>query len=103
MSPPVASQRDGARFDRAIGGIESHNQRLERLRAPFPSFNKIFLVGNGAAPQEPFLLKHGAPELAIQSEARESREPVTPTLCPKERGRMVVPRRPLSPRGRGAG
>jgi hypothetical protein len=43
-APPVASRRDGARFDRAIDSLESHNQRLERLRALFPSFKKIFLV-----------------------------------------------------------
>src|SRR5215210_4512146 len=42
--PPVAPSRDGARFDRAIDSLESHNQRLERLRALFPSFKKIFLV-----------------------------------------------------------
>jgi hypothetical protein len=40
----VAPQRDGAQFDRAVDSLESHNQRLERLRALFPSFKKIFLV-----------------------------------------------------------
>lgn len=42
--PPVAPQRDGARFDRAIDNLEFHNRRLDRLRAVFPSFKKIFLV-----------------------------------------------------------
>jgi hypothetical protein len=42
--PPVASRRDRARLDRAIDRIESHNQRLERLRGLFPGFKKIFLV-----------------------------------------------------------
>jgi hypothetical protein len=40
----VAPQRDGARFDRAIDNLEFHNRRLDRLRAVFPSFKKIFLV-----------------------------------------------------------
>jgi len=44
VCPPVAPQRDGAQFDRAVDSLESHNQRLERLRALFPSFKKIFLV-----------------------------------------------------------
>jgi hypothetical protein len=35
---------DGARFDRAIDSLEFHNQRLDRLRAIFPSFKKIFLI-----------------------------------------------------------
>jgi hypothetical protein len=43
-SPPLAPERDGARFDRAIETLETHNQRLERLRTLFPSFKKIFLV-----------------------------------------------------------
>ena len=30
--PPVAPQRDGARFDRAIDNLEFHNRRLDRLR-----------------------------------------------------------------------
>ena len=42
--PPVPPQRDGARFDRAIDNLEFHNRRLDRLRAVFPSFKKIFLV-----------------------------------------------------------
>jgi hypothetical protein len=42
--PPVAPQRDGARFDRAIDNLEFHNRRLDRLIAVFPSFKKIFLV-----------------------------------------------------------
>jgi hypothetical protein len=36
---------DGARFDCAIDSLEFHNQRLDRLRAIFPSFKKIFLIG----------------------------------------------------------
>ncbi|HBH41730.1 MAG TPA: hypothetical protein DIC31_05500 [Rhizobiales bacterium] len=40
----MAPQRDGARFDRAIDNLEFHNRRLDRLRAVFPSFKKIFLV-----------------------------------------------------------
>jgi len=73
--PPVASQRDGALFDRAIESIGSHNQRLERLRALFPSFQKIFLMGDGLGPHEPSEPEHDAPKLAIQSEAREPRHP----------------------------
>ncbi|MGZ8400663.1 MAG: hypothetical protein ACXWVI_05140 [Methyloceanibacter sp.] len=42
--PPVPPGPDGARFDRAIDSLEFHNQRLERLRAIFPSFKKIFLI-----------------------------------------------------------
>ena len=42
--PPVARGPDGARFDRAIEQLEFHNRRMERLRALFPSFKKIFLV-----------------------------------------------------------
>jgi hypothetical protein len=42
--PPVARGPDGARFDRAIESLEFHNRRMERLRALFPSFKKIFLV-----------------------------------------------------------
>jgi len=42
--PPISPGRDGARFDRAIDQLEFHNQRLERLRAVFPSFKKIFLI-----------------------------------------------------------
>ena len=81
--PPVASQRDGARFDRAIESIESHNQRLERLRALFPSFQKIFLARNRAAPQELTLRKHGAPAHATHSKARKSREPRHPNPLPQ--------------------
>jgi hypothetical protein len=43
-APPFAPESDGARFDRAIESLESHNRRLERLRTLFPSFKKIFLV-----------------------------------------------------------
>jgi hypothetical protein len=81
--PPVASQRDGARFNRAIDSIESHNQRLEQLRALFPSFQKIFLVRNRAAPQELTLRKHDAPAHATHSEARKSREPRHPNPLPQ--------------------
>ena len=42
--PPMAPERQPARFDRAIDHLQSHNQRLERLRTLFPSFKKIFLV-----------------------------------------------------------
>lgn len=41
---PTAPERDGARFDRAIDQLASHGERLERLRAIFPGFKKIFLV-----------------------------------------------------------
>ena len=44
MSVPPAPGRDGARFDRAIDSLESHNERLERLRSLFPSFKKLFLI-----------------------------------------------------------
>jgi hypothetical protein len=81
--PPVAPQRDGARLDRAIDSIESHNQRLERLRALFPSFKKIFLVGNSVDPHERSEPEHVAPEYATQSEARESREPRHPNPLPQ--------------------
>jgi hypothetical protein len=81
--PPVASQRDGARFGRAIDSIESHNQRLEQLRALFPSFQKIFLVRNRAAPQELTLRKHDAPAHATHSETRKSREPRHPNPLPQ--------------------
>ena len=41
---PVPPGPDGARFDRAIGSLEVHNQRLARLRALFPSFKQNSLI-----------------------------------------------------------
>lgn len=41
--PPVPPGPDGARFDRAIGSLEVHNQRLAR-RALFPSFKQNPLI-----------------------------------------------------------
>ncbi len=41
---PVPRGPDGARFDRAIGSLEVHNQRHARLRALFPSFKQNSLI-----------------------------------------------------------
>ena len=41
---PVPPGPDGARFDRAIGSLEVHNQRHARLRALFPSFKQNSLI-----------------------------------------------------------
>lgn len=93
--PPVASLRDGAQLDRAIDIIESHIQRLERLRTPFPSLKTIFLAGNPAGShQRP---EHGAHEPATQSRARKSREPRHPnSLSQGERAHGRTASSPLA-------
>jgi hypothetical protein len=70
VSPPVAPQRNGARFDRAIDRIKSHNQRLERI-----------LCLAGLSRSATYTAEHGAPAHATQS--RGSREPRHPNPLPQ--------------------
>lgn len=77
--PPVPPAPDGARFDRAIDSLEFHNQRLERLRAIFPSFKKIYVgmleliaanTGDLAAEKREVVAAKPAPELQAKSNGR---------------------------------
>jgi hypothetical protein len=77
--PPVPPAPDGARFDRAIDSLEFHNQRLERLRAIFPSFKKIYVgmleliaanTGDLAAEKREVVAAKPAPEPQAESNGR---------------------------------